>query len=124
MAGFALMGRRVLLVEDESLIAMLIEDLLDELGCVLEQRAASLAEAMEAARTTEAEAAILDVNLAGDRVFPAAELLAGRGVPILFSTGYGSAGLEPPWRSHPVLRKPYTRDALGAALEGLLVARR
>jgi PAS domain S-box-containing protein len=110
---------RILVVEDEFLLAMELEATLRSLGCEVVGPARSLAEAVRlAASETTLHAAILDVNLSGEMVFPVADLLATRGVPILFATGYGSAESL---QGHDtgavvVLSKPYPRDALIKAL--------
>jgi CheY-like chemotaxis protein len=113
----------VLLVEDDALLAMEIETALRDLGCEVAGPARSLTEAVRlAADEAELHAAVLDVNLGGECVFPAADLLATRGVPVLFSTGYGSAesleGREA--LAVAVLRKPYPREALASALQEAL----
>ncbi|MGE0503050.1 MAG: response regulator [Rhizobiaceae bacterium] len=109
--------RAVIVVEDEALVAINLEDMLIELGYEVLGPAMRLEAAMKLVETgASADAAILDVNLAGAPVFPVAALLAERGVPIVFATGYGVAGLPEPWRGHPVLQKPYTLEEVAAAL--------
>jgi CheY-like chemotaxis protein len=111
---------RVLVVEDEALLALELETGLRELGCEVVGPARNLAEALRlAASEPRLAAAVLDVNLGGgELVFPVADALAARGVPYLLATGYGSAG---PLEGRDagavaVLRKPYQRAALAAAL--------
>ena len=118
-----LVGRRILVVEDEMMIAMLVEDMLLELGCTVVGPVHALAEALELARTEPGlDAALLDVNLAGQPVFPVADALREKGVPAIFSTGYGDAGLRDIDRGSPVLQKPFRSGdlarALGEALGG------
>lgn len=114
-------ARRVLVVEDETLVLFNLEDMLAEFGVTVVGPAMRLEPAMQLATAAEQlDAAILDVNLAGQPVFPVAELLARRGVPIIFATGYGREGLPAHWRDNPVLLKPYTSDAVGAALAALV----
>lgn len=72
---------------------------------------------MELAEKEDLDLAILDVNLDGRMSFPVAEILARRGVPFLFATGYGSAGIEPPYRDRPVIRKPFSLEDLGKAID-------
>lgn len=108
-------GRKVLVVEDEPMIAMLIEDMLIDLGCTVIGPAMGLAEGLELADTPELDAAVLDVNLNGQRSYGLADALATRGIPVLFATGYGG-GEELHERSEPVLQKPYQIDRLEAAL--------
>lgn len=116
-------GARVLVVEDEPLVAMFLEDLLEELGCTVAATAWRLAQALEMAETVEADAAVLDVNIAGERVFPVAEALSRRGVPYIFATGYGSAGLPPELGRVPVLAKPIDQNSLAEALARVLKER-
>src|SRR5205085_11168424 len=98
---------RILIVEDEMLVAMNIEDMLLDLGHEVAGLASRLAPALQLAAEAEFDAAMLDVNLAGERSFPVAELLEGRGIPYLFATGYGIAGIEERYRHAPVLQKPF-----------------
>ena len=115
MDGLA--GKRILVVEDESLVAMLIETILEDLGCTPVGPAASVDEGLALARGNAViDAALLDVNVAGRQVFPVAEALAARGVPFVFSTGYGEAGLPEHWRGHPTIQKPFTESAIRDAL--------
>ena len=113
----ALQGRRVLVIEDESLVAMLLETILEDMGCAVVGPEANIDDGLIAA-TTEAslDAALLDVNVAGREVFPVAEALKARGVPFVFSTGYGEAGLPEHWRGHPTIQKPFTEGAIREAL--------
>jgi CheY-like chemotaxis protein len=116
MDGNELSGLRVLVVEDESLIAMLIEDALVDLDCTLVAVASNLKDALDKAAALDVDIAILDVNLNGQPVFPVAELLAGRGVPFVFSTGYGAAGVPAAYAAAPVLAKPFEQADVGRAL--------
>lgn len=109
-------GLRVLVVEDESIVTMLIEDTLLDLGCEIAGIASRFDEALEKARSLDIDAAILDVNLNGDKTFPIAELLAGRGIPFVFATGYGAAGLPEKFRDAPILAKPFQNADLRRAL--------
>jgi CheY-like chemotaxis protein len=116
-------GRRVLLVEDETMIAMLLQDLLGDLGCEVVGPAYALDPALELAAGDDAiDVAILDVNLAGRPVFALADALRGRGVPMVFSTGYGSGGLREIDRDVPVLGKPFQTRELAVALRQALEA--
>ena len=76
----------------------------------------SVRTALDRAATIEAHVAVLDVNLRGKPIFPVAQILRDRGIPIVFSTGYGAAGMEPEWRAYPVIQKPFAIDGLGAAI--------
>lgn len=118
-----LAGRRILVVEDEMMIAMLVEDMLLELGCAVVGPVHALADALALALSeTGLDAALLDVNLSGQPVFPVADALREKGVPAIFSTGYGDAGLRDIDRGSPVLQKPFRAGdlarALGEALGG------
>jgi CheY-like chemotaxis protein len=114
-------GSRVLVVEDDAMISMLVEDMLEDLGYVVAATANTVASAIVSVREGGPfDAAILDVNLDGVPVFPIADLLRGEGVPLIFSTGYGDAGLRDADRACPVLRKPYRVEDLAAALRTAL----
>ena len=113
------MTRRVLLVEDESLLVMVLEDMLPELGYEVVASAHSVASALEALEADEPDMAILDVNLGGTRSFPVADALAIRGIPFVFASGYGESIL-PDRHSHaPLVPKPYGRQELATALAQL-----
>lgn len=107
----SLSGRRILLVEDESLVAALAEDLLLDAGCEV-MLAMRLDEAMVFAADDEVELGILDVNLGAERSYPVADLLRARGKPFIFATGYGREGLNGAYQDIPVLQKPYRGDQL------------
>lgn len=117
-----LTGYRVLVVEDEMLVSMLVEDMLTDLGCVIVGPAANLAEAESLAREAQIDAAVLDVNLAGKPVFPVADILRARGVPHVFASGYGAAGIDPAHKDAPVLQKPFRDSDLAKAVRGLKAA--
>jgi CheY-like chemotaxis protein len=118
----ALKGKRILVVEDEALITMLFEDILADLACEVVGPAMNVRQAMELAKAAAIDAAVLDVNLSGESSFPVAEVLKGRGVPLVFSSGYGSNGLPAGWQDAPVLPKPFTSDEVAAALVRLTAA--
>ncbi|WP_295705267.1 response regulator [uncultured Brevundimonas sp.] len=112
-----LQGRRVLVVEDESLVAMLLETILEDMGCTPVGPASNIDEGEALARDEAAlDAALLDVNVAGRQVFPVAAALKARGVPFVFSTGYGEGGLPDEWRGNPTIQKPFTEAAIRDAL--------
>jgi CheY-like chemotaxis protein len=115
-----LQGCRILLVEDESFVSMLIEDMLLELGAGSVETAMRLEEAERAAREKAVDIAVLDVNLAGRRSYPVAEVLKERGIPFLFATGYGSVGHDAGWRGSPTLKKPFETRDLQRALEEVI----
>jgi CheY-like chemotaxis protein len=108
--------RRVLIVEDESLIAMMLEDFLDSLGHSLAGTCETVPDALARVEEGGFDVAILDVNLNGQRVWPVADRLAARGIPYVLATG---GHIEPPPPEHanaPVLSKPFTLDAVEPAL--------
>ncbi|HEY0854894.1 MAG TPA: response regulator [Devosia sp.] len=110
-------GLSVFVIEDESLVLVNLEDMLGELGCTLVGPAMRLdqAEGM-LEQAAKADIAVLDVNIGGKPVFPFAEKLAAKGVPLVLATGYGRDGLPEEWRKMTVLAKPYTFDDLAGAL--------
>jgi CheY-like chemotaxis protein len=114
-----LAGLRVLVVEDEMMVSMLIEDMLTDLGCTVVGPASRLDEAIELAKTSEIDCAVLDVNLGGQPIFPLADLLRERGRPFAFATGYGDAGVRDVDRGTPVLQKPFREGDLARVLEEL-----
>jgi CheY-like chemotaxis protein len=116
-------GRRILVVEDELMIRMMLQDMLDELGYVVAAEAARVEEALEAAQTTQFDAAILDVNLNGQTIVPVADALAARGTPFVFATGYGELALPDAYRDRPTLKKPFQVHGLGETLETVLAAK-
>ena len=113
----ALKGRRILVVEDESLVAMLLEKILEDMGCETVGPVSNVAEAVELVDGGEPlHGALLDVNVAGVEVFPVAAALEARGLPFVFSTGYGEGGLPDEWKGRITLQKPFTEAAVEDAL--------
>lgn len=111
-----LAGKRVLVVEDEMLIALLVEDMLVDAGCILIGPFARVSDALAAAKTEVIDLALLDVNVAGEKVFPVAHALEERGVPFLFLTGYGESAMlqvRPDWEA---VAKPFFPDKLAERL--------
>ena len=107
---------RTIVVEDEPLVRLMTEDILAAVGCVIVGSASSLAEALNCIATTEIDLAVLDINLAGTEVYPAAELLHTKGTPIIFVTGYGRRGVQRAWQRFPILQKPFTSRELAEAI--------
>ena len=105
-------GLRILLVEDDVMVALLIEDMLAELGHEIVGPATRLGKATELAQHEALDAAILDVNINGQEVYPVAELLAARSIPFIFCTGYGRGSLREPYRDRPALQKPFRQRDL------------
>ena len=116
----ALKGARVLVLEDEAILAFALEDMLLELGCEVVGPAMRLADALSLVEKDPLDAAVLDVNIAGDRSYCVAEILERRGIPFIFATGYGSGGVEVKRPDVRVLAKPYRQADLEAELIRLL----
>jgi CheY-like chemotaxis protein len=114
--------QRVLIVEDEIVVALFLEDLLAEFGYEVAGVAARLEEAMARAEAPDFAVAVLDVHLNGRDVFPLADRLAERGLPFIFATGYGARGIPERHASRPVLQKPFLPADLNHTLAGLGLA--
>lgn len=120
MSDDFLAGRRILCVEDETLVAMLIEDILQELGCETIGPFAKASVALEALGSVQIDGALLDVNLRGQDSYSIADALQRMGCPFLFLTGYGEEGVKPAYRNAPILQKPFNAGRVGAALRELI----
>lgn len=107
----ALTGRRILIVDDEMLLAMALEDGLTALGCVT-VIAPRVAKALQLIAAESFDGAMLDVNVAGEPIYPIAQELSRRGIPFVFVTGYDAARLRIEYRDRPILRKPFGMEAL------------
>ncbi|HEY1933105.1 MAG TPA: response regulator [Acetobacteraceae bacterium] len=115
-----LAGRRILVVEDDAMVAMVLESALEEAQCVIVGPFGDLTDALAVVQREALDLAVLDINLGGEMVFPLADLLEARGVPFLLLSGYGDTGL-PEDRPHwPVCAKPFKLDHLVAALVRLM----
>jgi len=112
-------GKRLLIVEDEFLIAIMLEDMLTELDFDVAGTASNPARALELIASTEFDAAILDVNLDGCDSFAVAAALSERRIPFIFTTGYGASRVLPEFAHHPVVQKPYRLEELSDALRQL-----
>ncbi len=108
----ALQGLRVLVVEDEMMVSMLLEDMLADLGCLVVGPAARLDEAMMLADSQPFDCALLDVNLAGQQSFPLADSLRNLKTPFAYATGYGEASLRAQDRGAIILMKPFRESDL------------
>jgi DNA-binding response OmpR family regulator len=115
-----LVGKRVLVVEDEFLVAMMVEDMLADAGCVVVGPFARVPAALAAARVEAVDLALLDVNVAGEMVFPVAHVLEERGIPFLLVTGYGQAALPPNRPGWEACAKPFHPEQLTQRLAGKL----
>jgi CheY-like chemotaxis protein len=117
-----LAGKRVLVVEDEAIIAAMVEDMLTELGAVVVGPAATIAQGLTLARSEAIDGAVLDVNLRSERIDPIAEALRVRGIPFIYATGYGDA-VAASAGGVPVIEKPYTMEKLAKAVTGMVEGR-
>ncbi|UVK49431.1 response regulator (plasmid) [Mesorhizobium sp. AR07] len=115
-----LSGRRVLVVEDEILVLMMIEDMLSDLGCQSVISAATIGQAITLIKAQIFDAAMLDMNLDGDDSNTVADALAERGVPFIYSTGNSDRDMRKGFSDRAVLRKPFSFDELTSKLERLL----
>ncbi len=113
-------GGSVFLVEDEVMIRMMVADMLEELGYRVAAEAGDINEAVRLAETTEFDIAILDVNVNGKVISPVAEVVARRGRPFVFATGYGAQGLPEEFRDRPTLQKPFQMETLAQVLANAL----
>src|SRR5262245_35848583 len=120
LRGRPLEGLRVLVVEDETMLFFLAEDMLSELGCAAVVHASRVKDALAFLSAERPDVAMLDVNLAGEQAYPGAERLASIDVPFVFATGYGLEGIPATWASRPVVQKPFTLDILGRAITAAL----
>jgi len=107
---------KVLIIEDESIVAMMIEDLIVDMGHEVVGTAGRLEQALSLAQETAVDFAIVDVNLNGEHTYPVAEALKTRGVPFVFATGYGASGLKDEWKGSAVLQKPFQPEELARAI--------
>src|SRR5262245_29255534 len=110
-------GGHILLVEDEAFVAMMMRDLIADFGFRVVGPFGTVTDALEALDRHELVGAVLDVNLAGEKIYPVAEQLSGRGVPFVFVTGYASDAIEEKFAGVPVLQKPVDGMALRRALD-------
>jgi CheY-like chemotaxis protein len=115
-----LAGTRVFIVEDEALILDTLQDMLEGLGCHVVESALRVEEALAKLVGLDFDVAVLDVNVAGTRIDPVADLLADRSLPFLFASGYGRGSLPAAHRARVLLTKPYRTADLRAALHSVL----
>jgi CheY-like chemotaxis protein len=116
-------GVRVLVVEDEYLVAVLIEEMLESLGCIVTGPFPRLPEALDAVDRDTYDAAVLDINLAGERIDPVAEALSRRNVPFVFVTGYGVGALPREFAERPLICKPFRMADLLGVLSNIVKPR-
>jgi CheY-like chemotaxis protein len=111
--------KRVLVVEDDAMICMMLQDMLRELGYIIAAEAARIDRALEALRTGEFDLAILDINVGGEAISPVAEALAARGTPFVLTTGHAERDLPELYRDRPMLAKPFRIDSLERMLQSV-----
>lgn len=109
-------GRRVLVVEDEPMIRLLLDDMLTDIGYTMAAEAGAVDEALTVAKQGEFDVAILDVNLNGQAITPVVDVLVERGVPFVFVSGYARRGIPDEHSNVPLLQKPFQADGLARAL--------
>ena len=113
-------GVKVLVVEDEYLVAILIEEILESAGCIVMGPIPRVPEALDAINHDDCDAAVLDVNLAGERIDPVADVLCERNVPFMFVTGYGANALPREYAERPHICKPFRMAELLGALSSVV----
>ena len=118
--GRDLSGKRILVVEDSPVVAPYTADILSDLGCEVIGPAPNMAAARELAETEQFDAAIMDVHIRGERVFPLCDMLESKGVPFLLTSGYADWQMPEKWQQRPRLQKPYRQDELVTALSQLV----
>ena len=112
-----LFGFQVFVVEDEAMVSMMLEDMLAEFGCIVAGVAATVDEALALVQATpDIDAAILDVNLGGEMIYPVADVLVARHIPFVFSTAYGTPELTRRYPVSRLLNKPYAPEELASVL--------
>ncbi len=114
-----LAGKRILIVEDEALVAAMLEDIVTELGALAVGSASTIEKALNLAGSAAIDAAILDVNIRNQRIDPVADVLRERGVPMVFATGYGERAAATAMGA-PIIDKPYSNEAVEKALMAAL----
>lgn len=112
--------RRILVVEDEAMISMLIEDMVSDFGCQVVGPAARLDHALTLALRAEVDAALLDINVDGSVVYPVADVLRFRGIPFIFATGYDFRTLPQRFQGSPTLSKPFSYRTFATTLHEVL----
>jgi CheY-like chemotaxis protein len=115
-----LSGRRILVIEDEMMVLMLVEDMLADLGCKSVTAAATVEQALALIGAHDFDAALLDMNLNGTKSHDVAQALATHNVPFAFATGYSSLDISGGYRGLPVLRKPFSSTELVGVFTRLL----
>jgi CheY-like chemotaxis protein len=119
-----LKSKRVLVIEDEIFICLLLQEMLKKMGCLVVGLANRSEKAVKMISETEFDVAIVDLNLNGESSYPAADMLIARQIPFVFSTGYGPQGLAPAYRHIRLIQKPFGERDLAEALLDVLKSRR
>ncbi len=114
-----LKGRRILVVEDLPVVGPFTADMLGELGCEVVGTAPNMAAARQLIEAGGFDAALMDVHIRGERVFPLCETLDAKGIPFIFTSGYADWHMAEKWHDRPRLQKPYTLKQVGSALKTL-----
>jgi len=115
-----LRGLKILLVEDSPVVGPFTADLLEEFGCEVFGPAPNMAAARTLIEEQSFDAAVMDVHIRGERVFPLCDLLASRGVPFLLTSGYADWQMPDQWSDRPRLQKPYRYEQMEQALKQLI----
>jgi CheY-like chemotaxis protein len=115
-----LKGRRILVVEDSPVVGPFTVDILDDLGCKVIGPAPNMAAARQLVEAGGIDAALMDVHIRGERVFPICEMLQAQRVPFVLTSGYADWSMPEKWEACPRLQKPYTIDQVEKALKALL----
>jgi len=122
MLDDTLSGLRVLIVEDEMLVAILLEDHLSDHGSVVVGPAVTVSEALRILGSEPIDAAVMDVNIGGEKAYPVADALDRRGIPFLIVSGFGASAIPPDRPNWRVCAKPFTGDGLVAMLKAQILA--
>ncbi|WP_363347870.1 response regulator [Methylocystis echinoides] len=123
--GDLLLGRRVLIVEDDPYITLALEETLADFGLIVAGAARTIPQALRLAQTSSFDLALLDVNIGQDRIDPVADVIHARGIPFVFTTGYGRAGLPEAYLNQAIVEKPfYVEEILRTLREELGNARK
>lgn len=113
-------GTRVFIVEDETIVAMLIEEMLEDLGYATAAHASTLTAALEFANQGDYQIGLLDINIIGGHSFPVAAIMAQRGIPFVFCSGYGALGIPDLWADAICISKPFSMAQLDKALRSAM----
>jgi CheY-like chemotaxis protein len=115
-----LAGKRILIVEDSPVVGPFTADLLEELGCITVGPAPNMAVGRHLIESEKIDAALMDMHIRGERVFPLCEALAAKAVPFVLTSGYADWNMPEKWQDRPRLQKPYTLGEVEEALNALL----